>query len=250
MAILEKYRRGAVLVAQFNHEKRTNPMSRALEQSIVDTCREVEQDPSIGALVLTGGDGRSFCAGQDLNELINLTDPDVIEEFVDRVIARDVTLLEVAKPTVAAIGGYAVGAGFEISLLCDWRIGSSDVKFSMSELKHGLSAPIGAYLLHEHFGRAIATDILYRCETLQADWAEQNGLLGEVVTSSELIEKAISRAEILASYPEVTYRRTKEAVNRPFIEGLRAVAQMAKQVHVAGFSSQAGEEHIRRVLKH
>lgn len=250
MPILEKHRRGAVLVAQFNHEKPVNPMNRALEESIVETCQEVEQDPNVKALVLTGGEGRSFCAGQDLNELIDLTSPEVVEDLINRIIARYVVLLKVTKPTVAAIDGYAIGAGFQISLLCDWRIGSFEVKFSMLELKHGLAAPIGAYLLEKCFGRAAMTDILYGCEMLSVDWAEQNKLLNEVVEAGQLTEKAVRRAEVLASYPEITYRRTKEAVNRSFIDGLHDVALVAKKIHTEGFGRQAADEHIRRVLKH
>lgn len=248
MAILEKTMTNSVLVVQFNHDNPKNPMNRALEQQIVKTCREAEHDPAVKALVLTGGDGRSFCVGGDFKEVSQVKERAQIEELIDRIIVLYGAILEVTKPTVAAVNQHAIGLGFQLALLCDWRVGSSDTKMIMWELKHGVACTLGAFMLEKFLGRAAMTDIIYGCDALPVDWALEHKLLNEVVDSSAITERAIARAEILADYPEVTFRRTKEVVNRSFIAGLHDAVQSTKEAHVAGFSSTAAEDHFKRVL--
>lgn len=249
MAILERYKRGSILVAQFNHANPKNPMNRALEQSIVETCRQFECDPTVNALVLTGGDGRSFCAGGDFNEVSQVRDRAAAEELIDRIFKLYFSILQVSKPTVAAVNEHAIGLGMQLALLCDWRVGSADTKMSMWELKHGVACTIGGYMLEKFFGRAAMTDMIYGCEFIPVEWAEQHKLLNEIVDTKSITEKAIERAEILCGYPEITFRRTKEAVNRSFIAGLNGIMDVTKEAHAAGFSDQAAEEHFVRILR-
>lgn len=248
MAILEMETRGSVLVARFNHANASNPMSLALENAIRSTCREAENNPAIRALVLTGGNDRSFCAGGDFNEVAHLSERTAVETFIDRVIDFYSTILKVTKPTVAAIGGYAVGLGFQLALSCDWRVGSPETKLLMWELKHGLACTIGGYMLECFVGRAAMSDIIYGCEPVPIAWAADHKLLHEVVDSSNLVEMAIARAQILGEFPAITFRRTKESLNERFIAGLRNVAGDSKEAHVAGFTSRAAEQHFNHIL--
>lgn len=249
MAILEKYRQDSVLVAQFNHANPKNPMNRALEQSIIDICHEADCDPTVKALVLTGGEGRSFCAGGDFNEVSQVQDRAAAEELIERIFALYISILEVKKPTVAAVSEHAIGLGFQLALLCDWRVGSADTKMSMWELKYGVACTIGGYMLERLFGRAVMTDMIYGCGMIPIDWAEQNRLLNEVVDTKDVTEKAIVRAHTLGSYPEITFQHTKEAVNQSFISGLHGIVGATKEAHAAGFSNRAAEKHFARVLK-
>ena len=154
MAILEKELRGSVLVAQLNREVPTNPMNRALEQEIIRVCQDVEDSPDVKALVLTGGRERSFCVGGDFNEVRQADNRPAIEDLIDRCIALYISLLQVTKPTIAAIDGYAIGLGFQMALSCDWQIGASNTKMIMWELKKGVACPLGAYMLEKFFARA------------------------------------------------------------------------------------------------
>lgn len=249
MAILETEIQGAVLIARFNHANANNPMSLELESAIRSVCRETEDNPAIRSLVLTGGNERSFCVGGDFTEVAQLSERAAVEAFVDRLIDFYSTILKVTKPTVAAVGGYAVGIGFQVALSCDWRIGSPDTKLLMWELKHGLACTIGGYMLESFVGRAAMSDIIYGCEAIPTSWAEDHKLLHEVVHSSNLVESALARAQILSEFPEITFRRTKESINQHFVAGLRNIAMAAKEAHVAGFASRAAEKHFRQVLE-
>ncbi|MHB0773984.1 enoyl-CoA hydratase/isomerase family protein [Bradyrhizobium sp. 1.29L] len=249
MAILETEALGAVLVAQFNHSNALNPMSLELENAIRSICRETEDNPAIRALVLTGGNERSFCAGGDFNEVAPITERAAVEAAIDRWIDFYCTILNVTKPTIAAVGGYAIGVGFQVALSCDWRLGSPATKLIMWELKHGIACTIGSYMLESFVGRGGMADLIYGCHAAPVSWAANHRLLHEVVESSALVERAIARAQILSEFPEVTFRRTKETVNRRFITGLRNIGPEAKEAHVAGVASSAAQQHFKRVLK-
>ncbi|MBB4365276.1 enoyl-CoA hydratase/carnithine racemase [Bradyrhizobium sp. CIR18] len=249
MPILETEVRDAVLIARFNHANAQNPLSLELENAIRYICRETEDNPAIRALVLTGGNDRSFCVGGDFNEMAQISGRAAIETLIDRLIDFYSTILNVTKPTVAAVGGYAIGIGFQIALSCDWRVGSPETKLLMWELKHGIACTIGGYMLESFFGRAAMTDLIYGCEIVPIAWAADHKLLNEVVDSNSLVENAIARAQMLGGFPEVTFRRTKESVNRGFIAGLHAIAPQAKKAHVASAATSAVQQHFRHVLK-
>ncbi|MCK1403686.1 enoyl-CoA hydratase/isomerase family protein [Bradyrhizobium sp. 4] len=250
MAIVETEARGAVLIARFNHTSAQNPMSLELENAIRSVCRDTEDNPAIRALVLTGGSDRSFCAGADFNEVAQLSGRLAVEAAIDRWIDFYSTILKLTKPTVAAVGGYAIGVGFQVALSCDWRVGSRDTKLLMWELKYGIACPIGAYMLRSLVGRAAMSDIVFGCETVPISWALDHKLLHELVDGNLIVEKAIVRAQMLSKFPEVTFRRTKELINGGLVAGLQEIAQDAKEAHVAGVAASAAQPHFKRVLKH
>ncbi|WP_245471419.1 enoyl-CoA hydratase/isomerase family protein [Bradyrhizobium genosp. SA-3] len=249
MAVLNTCTSGGVLVAQLNREKAVNPLNRELEQSIKETCLSAQDDAAVKAIVFTGGVHRSFCAGDDLSEASELKTLADVEEFIDRIIALYVAILSVAKPTVAGIDGYAIGAGFEMALCCDWRVGTEATKVIGWELKHGLACPIAAYMIEKSLGRAAMSDIIYGCEVMPVDWGTERKFFNEIAEPEDIVERAVSRAAILGAYPEVAYRRTKESLNRSFIGGLNEVASVAKESHAEGFLSNSAQAHFARVLK-
>ncbi|MGY4157992.1 carboxymethylproline synthase [Bradyrhizobium sp. USDA 4461] len=248
MAILETESRGAVLVARFNHASRHNPMSQELETAVRSICRETNDNPEVGALVLTGGNEKSFCAGGDFKEVAQLSGSSAVEAYIDRLIDFYSTILSIKKPTVAAVGGYAIGLGFQVSLCCDWRVGAPGTKLIMWELKHGIACIVGGYMLETFVGRAAMSSIVYGCEAVPVTWALNHKLLHEVVDSGDLVETAVARARILGEFPEITFRRTKESINQGLLAGLRSVALEAKQAHVAGVASSSAQQHFRNVL--
>ncbi|WFU62555.1 enoyl-CoA hydratase/isomerase family protein [Bradyrhizobium brasilense] len=237
MGILQTETRGRVLVARFNHPNPHNPMSLALENAIRSICQEVENDSAIGALVLTGGKDRSFCAGGDLKELAERSGYGWADASMERVIDLYSAILKVTKPSVAAISGYAIGTGLGIALCCDWRVGSAGTQLLMWELKHGNTCVIGAYMMETFVGRAAMSDIIYGCEAIPLSWALDQRLLHEIVDSRQCEEKAIAHAQTLSEFPEVSFRQTKEKVNQSVLAGLQRITRDAKDAYAAGIAS-------------
>ncbi|MCK1691070.1 enoyl-CoA hydratase/isomerase family protein [Bradyrhizobium sp. 145] len=249
MAALHTYMKEGVLVAQFNRKNPLNPLDRELETEIVDACRLAQDEPAVKAMVLTGGAHRSFCVGDDFYEAVELNTQAAVEQLVDRLVGLYTALLSVTKPTVAGMDGYAIGGGVQIALCCDWRVGTPTTKALGWELKYGLGCPLGAYMLGKSLGRAAMSDIIFGCEPVSIGWALRCKFFNEVADGMEVVERAISRAAALGRYPECTYRRTKECVNRSFIAGLQELTSVAKKIHVEGFLKKAAEAHFARVLR-
>ncbi|MGY3473593.1 enoyl-CoA hydratase/isomerase family protein [Bradyrhizobium ottawaense] len=249
MAALNIQRDGSVLVAQFNRENPLNPLNRELEQGIVETCRWAQTEPAVRAIVLTGGVARSFGVGDDLNEARKIKTAADVQGLVDRTLGLYVAVLSVTKPTVAGIDGYAIGAGLQIALCCDWRVGTPTAKASGWELKQGLACPIGAYMLCKSFGRAAMSNVVFGCEVVPPGWGVEHKFFHEIAERQDIVERAIWRAGVLGSYPEVAYRRTKASVNRSFITGLSELAPMAKNILLDGFRSNSAQAHFARIVQ-
>lgn len=239
----------SVLVAQFNRENPLNPINRELEQSIVEACRLAQDDPTVKAMVLTGGLLRSFSVGDDFKEASAAETPAAIEELIDRITDLCVAILSVTKPIVAGIDGYAIAAGIQIALCCDWRVATPTAKALGFDLKNGIACPMNAYMLEKTLGRAATSDVIFGCEIIPVEWAAKYKLYNEIVEPDRMVEHAISRATILGEYAAIGYRRTKDAVNRAFIQGLRELAPIAKSIHAEGLRSKSAAAHLARVLR-
>lgn len=238
-----------ILTATFQHPASLNSMSHALELAIIDLCNDVAGDASVKAVVFTGGPGRSFCAGGDFNEVSAMTTAAEVDAWIDRLLALYVAVLRLDKPTIAAIDGYAIGIGFQLALACDLRLATPAARIIMWELKHGVACTIGSYMLQAFLGRAAMLDLVYTCEPVDLEWGVATRLLTRVVAAETLLAEAHGLASRLAAYPELSWRLTKQALNRDFIDGLLAIGPVSRQAHRAGFAARLAAPHFDRVLR-
>jgi carboxymethylproline synthase len=248
MSVLRKSISESTMIAELNREIETNPMSFEMAEAIIAACKEADASDNVKTLILTGGQGRSFCAGGDFNEAIGLNSPEAVEDWIDRWISLYVAVLNVRKPTIAAMNGYAIGLGFQLALMCDWRIATKQTKLIMWELKHGIACTLGTYILEKIATRLAALHLVYGCDTVSVEWAMQERLFNEVVDAGDLMTAAVRRAEQFASYPSVPFQRTKAYANHSFIAGLREAASASKEAHAASFAANSAMKHFSKVL--
>ena len=248
-SVLARRVEDGILTATFRQAVSLNPMSHALERAIIALCNDVAGDASVRAVVFTGGEGRSFCAGGDFNEVSAMTTAAEVDAWIDRLLALYVAVLRLDKPTIAAIDGYAVGIGFQLALACDLRLATPAARIIMWELKHGVACTIGSYMLEAFVGRAAMLDLVYTCEPVDLEWGVASRLLTRVVAGEKLLAEAHGLATRLASYPELSWRLTKQALNQGFIDGLIAVGPVSRQAHRAGFAARLATPHFDRILK-
>ncbi len=124
-------RKGPVAWLTFNRPEARNAMTFAMYEEIVRVCDEIEQDPDIRVLVLTGAGEKAFVAGTDISQFQTFTNPEHAIDYearIDRVVTR---LETVQRPTIAMIQGYAVGGGAALAMACDMRIVAPDAKFGV-----------------------------------------------------------------------------------------------------------------------
>lgn len=239
---------GGVLAVTLQGATAQNPMSKAMNLELQELCRQVTADPAIEAMVLTGGPGRSFCAGGDFNEVAAMSTDADVDAWIDRTLDLYIAMLSVDKPTIAAVDGYAIGIGFQLALTCDLRVATPAAKFIMWELKHGVACTIGAFMLQEFFGRAAMLDLILDCEPLDLELGLASRAVHSLTDPDTLIPHAHALARRLADYPELSRRRTKEAVNAKFIAGLAGIREETRTVHREAFAANTAAEHFSRIL--
>lgn len=198
--LVEKCEAGYAVLT-LNRPGSLNAWSMALLKRFFDTVRELQNDPSVRVLILTGA-GRAFCAGLDVKEL--RTDPQALFAQIRRF--HPVAALEAfGGPVIAAINGDAVTGGFEISLACDMRIVSENARFADTHTRIGLLPGWGiSQRLSRLVGIAKAKEIALTAMFVTAEHAASIGLANRVVPLDQLMAVARRLAcEMLNGVPEV-----------------------------------------------
>lgn len=181
-----------------NRPNRLNAYSVAMRDDLSEILHAVEFDDEVHALLITG-QGRAFCTGADLSEFG--TAP---SQVIARTVRweRDVwgQLINLTKPIVAAVHGYCIGSGVEITLLADVRIAASATVFAMPELQLGMiPAAGGSQTLPLSIGASNALDLLYTGRRFDAIEAERIGIVSRVVPEDVLLDSAWDIAGALAT---------------------------------------------------
>ncbi len=207
-------RRGAVGVVQLNRPKLLNALSFGVFAEIAVAIDELEADAAIGCVVLTGSE-KAFAAGADIKEMqpksfIDMFNSDFTAIGGDRV-AR------CRKPTIAAVGGYALGGGCELAMMCDIIIAADTAKFGQPEITLGTIPGIGGtQRLTRAVGKSKAMDLCLTGRMMDAAEAERSGLVSRVVAADKLLDEAMAMAEKIAAMSQPAAAMAKSAVNRAF----------------------------------
>jgi 2-(1,2-epoxy-1,2-dihydrophenyl)acetyl-CoA isomerase len=202
--------RGVVQMT-FNRPERLNAFNGVMRAEIRRFIGEFKADPDGRALVMTGA-GRAFCSGADLADSDQRPWP---TSPAEPVFTTSVELLEVPKPTIAAINGVAAGGGLAMALLCDIRICASDTRLLPIWLKRAIH-PDGlvTWALPQLVGPSRALRWLYLAEDIPLDEAVASGLVSDVVAPDALLTTAHALAARLAAGPTAHLALTKQAVLR------------------------------------
>ncbi|WP_413735076.1 enoyl-CoA hydratase/isomerase family protein [Sodalis sp. RH21] len=239
---------GTVRLITLNHHNTHNAFNEALETAVRRALAAASQDDAVNAVVVYGGDNRSFSAGGDFNEVKNLNSDAAVEQWIDRVIALYQAVLNVDKPTVAAMDGYAIGMGFQFAMMFDRRVMAREACLAMPELKHGIGCSVGAAILRFTHGFSAMRDIIYQCDELDAQRCLDLRLVNQITDRKDLVSSALAQASQLAGYPVSAFSSTKRAVNAPFIMALNHSRDESKAVHKKAFAARDAQRHFKKVL--
>ncbi len=215
-------RQGAVGIVRLNRPKALNALSRQLIAELNHALDGFEADAAIGAVIVTGSD-KAFAAGADIREMQPLT---YVGVYQDDFVAEWERLSRLAKPTVAAVAGFALGGGCELALMCDIVIAAETARFGQPEITLGLIPGAGGtQRLARSVGKAKTMDMVLTGRLIDAAEAERIGLVSRVVPAEALMETALEAATRIAGLSRPAVLMAKEAVNRafetPLSEGIR-----------------------------
>jgi enoyl-CoA hydratase/carnithine racemase len=191
--ILVEKREGFAVVTM-NRPREMNAQSAAMRAELKDCFTALEDDPQVGAVILTGGDF-VFSAGLDIKELAALADGEVDIYFKSIASCLD-KIYTFRKPVIAAVGGIALGGGFNLALICDLIIASESAIFGHPELKFGLNPLFNP--LFRIVGMVKAKEITMLGEPIGAKEALRLGLVNRISSPECLMEQATAMARELS----------------------------------------------------
>ena len=214
--------RGKVAVITINRPEALNALNSGVMTDLVKALKNIQADPEIGAVVLTGSE-KAFAAGADIKEMQALTFPDV---YLGDFIGGWDEVAGFRKPMIAAVSGFALGGGCELAMMCDFIIASTTAKFGQPEITLGVMPGMGgSQRLTRAVGKAKAMDLCLTGRMMDATEAESAGLVARIVPDEALLDEAVEAAAKIASFSQTAVSMVKESVNRAFeqtlTEGLR-----------------------------
>ncbi len=203
--------RGAVGLITLNRPQALNALCDALMIELGAALRAFDADDAVGAIVLTGSE-KAFAAGADIKEMKDKSFADVAAD--DFIGNRWETVLEIRKPVIAAVSGFALGGGCELAMMCDLIIAADTAKFGQPEINLGIIPGAGGtQRLTRAVGKAKAMEMILTGRMMDAAEAERSGLVARIVPAAELLAEALKVAEKIATLSRPVVAMAKEAVN-------------------------------------
>jgi 2-(1,2-epoxy-1,2-dihydrophenyl)acetyl-CoA isomerase len=217
--MLREERHGATVVLTLDYPERRNALAVAMRERFVEALERLEGDNAVRAIVITGAGG-TFSAGGDISGM-NVSEFGAGRERF-RTTHRMVRLMiEGSKPIIAAVEGWAVGAGLGVALCCDTVVSGDTAKFMTGFGKIGLIADFGLlHTLPRRVGEGRARQILMYGEQMDAAIAERIGLIDHVVPAGSALEAAMARAEKFHQAAPLPLAMTKAFLAKGLAESL------------------------------
>ena len=242
-----------VATLTFNRPNKLNALSGDLTKSAIEHLQKFAVDPEIGVIVLTG-EGRAFCAGGDVSRMAGGGEtPLTLEQAIDRQnIGHQFPWLlhNIPKVTIAAVNGFAVGAGLGIALCCDLRLASDQAKFGTAFAKVGFGGDYGTtWQLTRLVGEAKAKELFFLGDIVAAEEALRIGLANRVFPQDEFGEKVQEIATQIAHGPQVSYRYMKENINLSAHSDFRTILDRESLTHLRCGQTEDHQEGVTAFME-
>ncbi|MBI4052252.1 MAG: enoyl-CoA hydratase/isomerase family protein [Elusimicrobia bacterium] len=203
-------KRGAVAILTLHRPQVLNALSDSLLREVTSEMEQLDQDPGVRVMVLTGGD-KVFAAGADIKGMAEASSAQM--QISDR-LANWERIRKISKPIIAAVSGYALGGGCELAMSCDLIVASEKAVFGQPEILIGVMPGAGGtQRLTRAIGKYRAMEFILTGSRFTAQQGMEWGLINRVVPPELLMEEAMALAEEIASKPPLAVRLAKEAVS-------------------------------------
>lgn len=240
---------GRIGIVRFNRPAAMNAVNDAIRQGLTRAVKQLDAGNEADAIVLTGSGERAFCAGQDLEESSTIGTA-TLAAWLNRQHAMYQAVRDVNKPIVAALNGTAVGAGFQMALMCDLRVAHPALRMGQPEVRAGLASIVGSYLMSLQIGHSMNQQLSLTGELVSGERAHAIGLVNDLVPQEQVLERALQRARELAALPRtairVTKQRFRERTQAGFEEACSAGIRYQLECYASGEPARVMEEFLAR----
>ncbi|MFN4080449.1 MAG: enoyl-CoA hydratase-related protein [Saprospiraceae bacterium] len=207
-----------------------NAMHQAMRAELIAALDACAADDSVRAVYITGS-GRAFCAGEDLQEVVDPHGPslgDILSTGYNPIVSK---IRRMPKPIVAAVNGVAAGAGANIALACDIVVAAASASFTQAFSKIGLIPDSGGtWTLPRLVGLQRASALMMLSDKISAEAARDMGMIWQVLPDETFAEESLAIARRLAQMPTRGLALTKEALNRSFSNDFEAQLRLEDQL--------------------
>jgi len=235
-----------VALIQLNRPKELNALNLEMMSEIRDSLISLDKDDSIRVIIITGNE-RSFAAGADIKQMADKSPVDMLK--IDQFSTWD-QIRKTKKPLIAAVSGFALGGGCELSMTCDMIIASETAKFGQPEIKIGVMPGAGGtQRLTKAIGKARAMELILTGNFLSAEEALKHGLVNKVVPVEMLMDATRELALQIAKMSPVATQLAKEAINRSFETHLDEGLTLERKNFYLSFSSEDQKEGMKAFIE-
>jgi len=238
-------RQDGVITLTLNHPENLNAMSAEMGDEVIDLVRTLKDDQSARVLVLTGA-GRAFSAGGTKGNLQSRTAGGKNSEPPKVFYKKFLTLRQLEIPTIAAINGPAVGAGFCIALACDMRVAAANARMGLTFVRLGIHPGMaGTYTTPRIVGMAKACEVIFTGKLYTGEEAFAMGLVNRVVPQEKVMEEAMSLAQEIATYSApIAVRLAKRALYKNDADLLDAAIEVESEHQAYTWTTEDAKEGI------
>ncbi len=239
-------RDGPVAIVTLHRPAVLNALSNEHLGEVVAALESLDQDDEIRVMIVTGG-SQVFAAGADLQQL---SSSPVATMLISARGALWDRVKRVRKPIVAAVSGYALGAGCELAMSCDLIIASESARFGQPEINVGIMPGAGGtQRLTRAIGKARAMEMVLTGRMMTAYEAERAGLVNRVVPTEVLADEALAVAREIATKPPLSVKLAKEAVLKAFETSLEAGLDYERRSFAGVLATEDAQEGMRAFLE-
>ena len=241
MSVLSSHDTGPVRTVVLDRPEALNAIDTALREALITALTAANGDESVRAVVITGAGEKGFCSGQDLGETVRYTIDDV-EGWLRNNHRMYQAVRDLDKPAVAAFNGVAAGAGFQIGLCCDLRVGFPEMRIGQPEIRAGLASVVGSQLMTQYLGYGHNVELSMLGDLIDGQRAYAMGLLTRLVPRADVLPTAMELAAKLAALPPTAMRLTKQrfrALTQPGFDAALVAAIAAQKIAYESGEPQA-----------
>lgn len=234
---------GTILSLTLNRPDRLNAFSPEMILGLTEAMRDAQKNPDVKVIVLSGA-GRSFSAGGDVKTM-GQANAVAVYDHIGKLNECILAMKETEKPIIAAVHGFAAGAGFNLALACDLIVAADDSKFALSFSQVGLvSDGGGSYFVPRLLGPHLAKQFLFTAEPILAQRLYQLGVINYLVPMDKLQEETQKLASQLANGPTRTYGMIKKLVDHSLTASLEEILEQERITQTLLVSTEDHQEGI------
>jgi enoyl-CoA hydratase/carnithine racemase len=238
----------SIVTLTLNHPENLNAMTAEMGNEVMDLVRTLKEDQRARVLILTGA-GRAFSAGGSKSTLGSRaagTSTGTPKDFYKRFLS----LRQLEIPTIAAINGPAVGAGFCIALACDLRIAAANAKMGLNFVRLGIHPGMAAtFTTPRIVGMAKACEVIFTGRLYTGEEASALGLVNRVVSVEKLMDETLTLAREIASNAPIAVRLAKRALYRGEADLLEAALDVESEHQAYTFTTEDSKEGITAMIE-